>query len=97
MGDYMDKNNVGSSHLLNLINRKNITLTGIKKIDNFSDTEFLLESVMGYMQIKGSELEIVKLDTNTGDVSIKGKIDSIIYSEKSKKTNKESIIDKLFK
>lgn len=95
MGDNMDKST--SSHVLNLVNRKSISLTGIKKIDNFSETEFILESIMGYMKIRGNNLEMIKLDTNTGDVSIKGEIDSIIYIDKNKKVIKESIMDKLFK
>ena len=50
------------------------------------------------MVIKGNDLEIVKLDTYQGDVAIKGKIDSINYSESMNKKNKEeSIFNKLFK
>ena len=66
--------------------------------DNFDEKEFLLETIMGFMNIKGSDLEIVKLDTYQGDVTIKGKIDSLMYLESSKKKNKEdSIFNKLFK
>ena len=53
---------------------------------------------MGFMNIKGSNLEIIKLDTYQGDVSIKGKIDSMSYTETTSKKNKEeSIFSKLFK
>ena len=53
---------------------------------------------MGFMLIKGSSLEIIKLDTYQGDVSIKGKIDSLTYLETSKKQEKqESVFSKLFK
>ena len=48
--------------------------------------------------IKGNSLEIIKLDTYQGDVSIKGKIDSLNYLENSKKQEKqESVLSKLFK
>ena len=42
---------------------------------------------MGFMTIKGSELEILKLDTYQGNVSIKGRVDSLMYldSNMSKK------------
>ena len=41
-------------------------------------------------------LEVVKLDTHDGVVSIKGKISSIVYEDDKKKTE-ESFITKLFK
>lgn len=94
----MDKDIVIGSHNINITGRKNINLTGVKKIDNFDENEFLLETNMGYLLIKGKELEIIKLDTYQGDVSIKGKIDSLNYLEESNKKQKnESVFSKLFK
>lgn len=94
----MDKETTPVNHTVNIIKRSSINISGVKKIDNFNDKEFLLETIMGEMCIKGLNLEIVKLDTYQGDVSIKGKIDSIIYkSDKDKKNNEESIFSKLFK
>ena len=52
---------------------------------------------MGYITIKGEELEIVKLDTFQGNVTIKGKINSLTYTENNKKTKEENILSKLFK
>ena len=53
---------------------------------------------MGYMIIKGSELEIIKLDTYQGNVSIKGKVNSLTYMESANKKEKEDgIFGKLFK
>ena len=49
-------------------------ITGVKKIENFDSEQFLLETIMGFMVIKGSELELVKLDTLQGNVSIKGNV-----------------------
>lgn len=94
----MDKDIVIGSHNINITGRKNINLTGVKKIDNFDENEFLLETNMGYLLIKGKNLEIIKLDTYQGDVSIKGKIDSLNYLEESNKKQKnESMFSKLFK
>ena len=84
-----------SSDLLYNIQRKNIIISGIKKIVSFDDKQFLLESNMGNIFIKGSNLEMIKLDTIDGNVSIKGTIDSFVYAE-DKKVG-DSIITKLFK
>ena len=92
----MDKN-VTNNHIINILDRKSITLTGVKKIDNFDDKEFMIETNMGYLVIKGSGLEIIKLDTYQGEVSIKGKIDSLIYSDNNKKEKQEGLLSKIFK
>ena len=84
-----------SNHNINISQRKNIEVSGVKKVENFDKKEFMLNTNMGYLKINGSELEIVKLDTRTGDIIIKGKIDSLNYLDGNK--NKESIISKLFK
>ena len=89
---------MSANHNINITGRKNITITGVKKIDSFDDNEFMLETNMGYLLIKGNNLEIIKLDTYQGDVAIKGKIDSLNYLESSnKKEKKESMLNKLFK
>ena len=94
----MDKEIITGNHTVNIVKRSSINISGVKKIDNFNESEFMLDTIMGFMNIKGSNLEIIKLDTYQGDVAIKGKIDSIIYSDISKKKNKEeSIFSKLFK
>lgn len=85
------------SHELKMIDRREIALTGIKKIASFDSEEFLLESNMGAILIKGSNLEIMRLDTHDGNVKIKGKINGFTYLDKNEKTKEESIIAKLFK
>jgi len=82
MGDDMDKVKEvdnGFNHGITLVERKNIVISGVKKIESFDSEEFLMETTLGYLVIKGNELEIIKLDTYQGNVSIKGKIDSMVY------------------
>lgn len=96
----MDKDNIisSSNHSVTINERKNILITGVKKIDSFDNEEFLLETNMGYIIIKGEELEIIKLDTYQGNVSIKGKVNNLNYMEGSNKKEKEdSLFNKLFK
>jgi len=84
------------NHSFSVSERKNIIISGVVKIDSFDDEEFLLETVQGYMNIKGDELEVVKLDTYQGNVTIKGRIDSITYIDENSKKEK-SKLKKLFK
>lgn len=83
------------NHVVKIIERKSIVINGIKRIINFDDKQFTLESNMGELIIKGSGLEMIKLDTIDGNVSIKGNIDSFNYLDNNK--NSESLINKLFK
>ncbi len=85
------------NHSITLTERKNLIITGVKKIENFDETEFYMETTMGNLTIKGEELEIIKLDTYQGNVSIKGKVDSLVYSDALKKEKENGIFSKLFK
>lgn len=96
----MDKESSISNynHSINILERKNILITGVKRIESFDDTEFLIETVMGYLALKGENLELLKLDTMQGNVSIKGLLKSFSYLEDGLKKEKESsIISRLFK
>lgn len=84
------------SHSFSVSERKNIIISGVVKIDSFDNEEFLLETVQGYMNIKGENLEVVKLDTYQGNITIKGKICSITYIDENSK-KETSVFSKLFK
>ena len=89
---------IPSNHEVKIIDRREIHLTGVKKITSFDHEEFLLETTMGVLLLKGSNLEILKLDTHDGNVRIKGKINSYQYLENGKtKSKEESFMAKLFK
>ena len=85
-------------HVVTLSERKNIVITGVKKIESFDNEEFLMETNMGFIVLKGEELEIIKLDTYQGNVSIKGKVNSLTYMESlSKKDKEDGVFNKLFR
>jgi len=77
------------------LDRKKISLTGVRKVINFNSEEFLNETSLGILSLKGSELEIMKLDTSEQLLSVKGQINSLIYMDSNKK--EVSFISRLFK
>lgn len=85
------------NHSVSLLERKTLVITGVKKIDNFDKLHFILETTMGFMVIKGDGLELIKLDTLAGNVTIKGTIDSINYVVENKKKEEDGIFNRLFK
>lgn len=80
-----------------LENRKKLTLTGVEEVISFDDEKILLNTNLGFLTIKGSELKMNKLDVQNGDVIVTGIITSIIYSGKELKKERENIISRLFR
>lgn len=89
-----------SNQNIYLENREKLNISGVKDVLSFDDQMVILETELGLLTIKGENLRINKLSIDTLDVSIDGKINSLIYSENSgdKKTGKGgSFLNKLFK
>lgn len=80
---------------IKIIDRKRITLTGVRKLISFNNKEFVIDSKLGLIVLKGDDLELLKLDTSDGNLAIKGRIDSLSYMDDTKK--EISFISRLFK
>ena len=92
------KDNISYNHSISINERNSINITGILKVDSFDDEEFLLETNMGFLAIKGENLELIRLDTKDCVVSIKGLIISMSYIDDLKKSSKQSsFFEKVFK
>ena len=79
--DYMAEYKT-QDHSLIMSNRKKLSLTGVLDVGNFCDNKIELKTQMGNMLIKGSGLNINKLNTDTGELDIDGDINSIEYQSK---------------
>ena len=92
------KDNISYNHSISITERNSIHITGVLKVDSFDDEEFLLETNMGFLAIKGENLELIRLDTKDCVVSIKGLIISMSYIDDLKKSSKQSsFFEKVFK
>ena len=81
-----------------LENREHLTLTGIIDVFSFDDQIIIIETELGLLTITGEDLKISKLNLETSDFVVDGKIDTISYSTESL-TNKKNkgILNKIFK
>ena len=98
----MDNNSLHFEHTpyhnVFLKDRKSIELTGVKRIESFDSYEFLIETSLGFLNITGSDLTLIRLDQDQNEVSIKGNIDSFSYiSDKKKSHPMEKMFNKLLK
>ena len=53
-----------------LENRKKLTLTGIRDVLSFDDEIVVVESELGLLNIKGTDLRVNKISVETGDVIV---------------------------
>ena len=70
-------------HNIIMENRKSMRISGVKDIDAFSENRIVLSTVMGELVIKGEDLHIGDLDAESGDLSMTGCVNSIVYSRHS--------------
>jgi len=78
-------------------NKESVALNGVTKLDSFNHEEFLINTELGYVHIKGNNLSLGFMDMEKGTLTINGTIDSVGYVGKSKTEPKESFLKKLFK
>ena len=82
------------NHAISITERKSIIISGVKRIDSFDNEEFLMETTLGFLVIKGEDLEIIKLDTYQGNVSINIPQSEIRYEQS---TDFDSFLPSMFK
>lgn len=84
-------------HNIVIKDRKNIEISGVRIIDSFDSQQFLMETTQGWLVIKGHDLVLGKLDTERGDVTIRGIVDALQYVDNKKSSDKEGFFSKLMK
>ena len=84
------------AHDIIMKRRQTIEITGVKQVESFDNEEFLLETNMGYLSIRGENLQMKNLDVDAGIVSIKGKIFDLIYMDETAGEKGKSFFGKLF-
>ncbi|MBQ7036005.1 MAG: sporulation protein YabP [Clostridia bacterium] len=80
-----------------LENRKKLTLSGILDVDCFDEESITLFTDDGALCIKGSDLHLSKLSVETGEVSVEGRVDSLVYSDGDTKSKGMSFLARLFR
>jgi sporulation protein YabP len=94
----MEQNSIAKTHKIELLNRKQMELGGIKDVVTFDLSQVLLESTMGMIHIKGKDMKVNRLSLDKGEVSLSGNVDSIVYSDvKAYKEKGKSFIKRMFK
>lgn len=77
-----------------LKNRTNLTLSGVEKVYETNENKIQLKVSNSNLLITGENLNISRLDVESGNVSVEGKINELKYLSNESKGN---IFKKLFK
>ncbi|WP_421382557.1 sporulation protein YabP [Bacillus salacetis] len=100
MNQYHDNgSNKGTmqEHDVMMRGRRLLDITGVKQVESFDNEEFLLETVMGFLSIRGQNLQMKNLDVDKGIVSIKGKVFDIVYLDEQSGEKAKGFFSKLFR
>lgn len=90
----MNESQNGKKHSLMLDNRQKLVITGAEDVNGFNEESVTVKTTAGTLVIKGSGLHIDRLDLETGDVAVEGKLNSMQYFGSD---NSRSRFSKLFR
>lgn len=79
-------------HLLELKNRREMLLTGVSEVVNFSDNLVTLKTSCGDLTVRGEGLVMGRLNTDTGELYIKGTVSILRYSKSKGKSRLEGLL-----
>ncbi len=96
-----DRKNMGALNnvIQNLIleNRNKLSISGVKDVLSFDDQVVIMETELGLLSVKGENLKINKLSIDTSEVIIEGEINTLSYSDHTKKEQDGGLFSKIFK
>ena len=84
----------GKNHTMMLDNRNKLLLTGVEDVNGFNEETVSALTTSGKLIIKGQKLHIDKLNLDSGEVCIDGKINAMQYLGND---NSQSRLSKLFR
>lgn len=85
------------NHKVNMEGRNTCKLTGVVDVLSFDERQVMLETVDGMLAMKGTELHVSRLSLEKGEVDVDGRVDALIYTEKTSFAKKgESLLTRLF-
>ena len=79
-----------------LENREKLSVSGVLDILTFDEEEITLDTQLGILTVKGSELKVEKLSLDTGEIVAKGNFDNFSYHRDSS-PRRESLLKSIFR
>ncbi|MBP1938449.1 sporulation protein YabP [Paenibacillus sediminis] len=77
--------------------RKLLEISGVINVESFDSEEFLLQTELGHLTIRGQNLHIKNLSLEQGLVAIEGLVNSLTYLEPGSQHKNKGLLGKMFK
>lgn len=92
-----DKNQIINKQDISLKGRKELEISGVKKIESLNSEEFIIDTILGILIVRGEELTMQQLDIEKGMLWITGSVCSLEYLDKEQNKEKKGFFKKIFK
>lgn len=77
------RRDAGIRHGVTVEGRSRVTVSGVSDVESFDENEVVMSTSQGLMSVQGAELRIDKLSIDTGDVTLNGVIDRVVYEDEA--------------
>ena len=92
----MEQNKEIYSTLISLKKRSELQVSGVSDIISSDENSVYLDTSDGTLVIEGSSLRIISMNVAGGDLTLEGRIDSLVYNETAK-SQKSGFLARMFK
>lgn len=69
----------GSAHSVQALDRREITVMGVREVVSFDEASVLLVTSCGQLTVEGEELRVTVLNTRDGIVAVTGRLNGLFY------------------
>ena len=75
------RSEVQRGHTLSMENRDKLSLTGVEDVSGFDESLVVLTTSMGELTVRGEGLHIERIDLDSGQLEVRGKVQELSYDE----------------
>ena len=93
----MDEHIGARTHKVNLLNRGVGAISGVRDVKAFNESEIILDTDMGILSIKGTDLHVTKLTLEKGEVEVDGTVDSFVYTSPKEPASERGVFGRLIR
>ena len=72
---------IKAPHNVIMEDRHTLTVSGISDVDSFDEQTVVIFTQMGELTVRGSDLHIINLNVDSGELSLEGTVNSLAYSD----------------
>lgn len=76
-----EKRRSAREHELSMSGREKLDVSGVEDVMGFDESTVILKTSLGVLTVHGDSLHVDKIDLDTGDIELRGKIEDLSYDD----------------